>query len=317
MSIILLIDAGNTRIKMGIVNIKNSFIDTTKNNINNNNNNTNNNNTNTDNITDNNTDNIILNNISNKKGYFEYLGAMTTHINQEDTKIWNDFFASKIILFNKIDRVIGVCVAGSSIANTIEVILSNYIPCLRSVNSIAWLTGETKLQGLHNAYATPHTLGADRWLAMYSLLYMQQPIHNIPCVLATLGTATTIDVLYWNDNQAYFAGGIIIAGLKNSWESLAYSTAQLPNISQLVQNQSFKQSLNTTIPNTTDMALFEGAITAQVGAIHLLVAKTERLYGTPQLYLSGGAIPYVQDFFSYATVLQVPVLKGLAAYGLL
>ncbi len=308
MSSILLIDVGNTRIKIGIINNNNI----NKNNINNNKN-INNNNASNNNILK----NYILNNISNKKGYFEYLGAMTTHINQEDIHIWNDFFASKILLLNKIDRVIGVCVAGISIANRIEKSLLNYIPCLCSINTITWLTGQTKLQSLHNNYATPHTLGADRWLAMYGLLNMQQPIYNVPCILATLGTATTIDILYWNNNQAYFAGGIIIAGLKNSLESLAYSTAQLPNISQLVEKESFKQLFNSTIPNTTDMALLEGAIAAQVGAIQVLMAKTTQLYGTPQLYLSGGAIPYIQDFFSYATVLQVPVLKGLAAYALI
>jgi type III pantothenate kinase len=331
MSIILLIDVGNTRIKMGIINIQNNFShisnnisNNVSNNVSNNilNNNilsinNNNKNNNTSSNSNNTSSHILKNNISNKEGYFEYVGAITTHISQEDTKIWNDFFTNKILLFNKIDRVIGVCVAGISIAHTIEKKLSSYIPCLRGVNSITWLTGQIKLQGLHNAYATPHTLGADRWLAMYSLLNMQQPIHNIPCVLATLGTATTIDVLYWNNNQAYFAGGIIIAGLKNSLESLASNTAQLPNISQWIDNKSFKQSLNTAIPNTTDSALFEGAIAAQIGAIQVLMAKTERLYGTPQLYLSGGAMSYIQDYFSYATVLQMPVLKGLAAYALL
>ncbi len=155
------------------------------------------------------------------------------------------------------DRVIGVCVAGDAVRQRVQAALPQNTP-------LQWLSGSTPLLGMRCDYATPHTLGADRWLAAYGVANAYPNAHP-PLVLATFGTATTVDVVHWDPLSAcsVFAGGIIIAGLASAWQSVSHSTAQLPDVSALPPaNDAF-----ASIPNSTQHAL-------QLGAIDCVVKPT-------------------------------------------
>src|SRR3546814_10885684 len=62
-----------------------------------------------------------------------------------------------------------------------------------------WITSLDAAPGLHNGYEPPGQLGADRWVALAGLsrhVSQRQPAHREqPLMLATFGTATTIDTL--------------------------------------------------------------------------------------------------------------------------
>jgi type III pantothenate kinase len=201
-------------------------------------------------------------------------------------------------------------------------------------STMSWLTGQTPLLGLHNHYSTPQTLGADRWLAIYGMLQGIKPTPPTPCILATFGTATTVDVLCWDrlagakktirnniseyiENtdgfNAVFTGGIILAGLTSSWRNVSHSTAQLPDVAVLAATTSDTGLWH--VPNNTQSALLQGAIWAQIGAVQAFSAQLATLHQEePHVYLAGGAVQTLAPYLSHAKVLEYPVLMGLAAY---
>jgi type III pantothenate kinase len=199
-------------------------------------------------------------------------------------------------------QVRGVCVAG---ANTQQAV-SEALHALG--HTVDWLTALSPLPGLRNDYATPSRLGADRWLAALGLVqHSKHP--TAPLVLATFGTATTVDVLCWDAQQQChaFVGGIIFAGLATALRSVSHSTAHLPD-----QSNRLTPLQALSLPNTTDDALLQGAIYAQVGAVEQVLAQVQRQHGAPALWISGGAAAVLQPFLPQAQWIETPVLQGLA-----
>jgi pantothenate kinase type III len=169
---------------------------------------------------------------------------------------------------------------------------------------------------LRNDYATPATLGPDRWLAVYGLsqqLTAQSSTQS--AVLATFGTASTVDVLYWDatHNTHVFLGGIIIAGIHTALRSVSVSTAQLPNMQAALANDD--EPPLSGVPNNTADALMQGALLAQAGAVRSmidLVAQQSGVLGSVQCYIAGGAASLMRPYLPQATLLSAPVLMGLA-----
>ncbi len=235
---------------------------------------------------------------------FKFLGSCDTHTPAPDVAAW---LAAQNAQWQ---AARGVCVAGQAVTDALDLALAHWH------HRIHWLTGNTPLAGLRNDYATPATLGADRWLAAYGLMHAQASpqVSHTPAVLATFGTATTVDALRWDDTaQCHaFAGGIIIAGLATALRSVSHSTARLPDVSSAAP-PSFA---TLQIPSSTADALTIGAAYAQVGAVNTLVQHVTQQHGAPQLWLAGGAMAAVQGFFPMARVLHHPVLAGLARAGI-
>ena len=187
------------------------------------------------------------------------------------------------------------------------------------------VSGATPLPGLRNHYATPHTLGADRWLAAYGLMHAAQPVaplqgraqRTLPgntqaAVLATFGTATTVDVLVWDSasGEAVFEGGIICAGLHSAWRSVSRSTAQLPDVGFGAEPVT-PPSAMPAIPNNTHAALTLGAIYAQVGAVAQVLERVRPQHGEPSLWVSGGVLPQLAAYLPPARMIETPALLGL------
>ncbi len=238
----------------------------------------------------------------------------------------------------KVEGIRGVCVAGDAIKLTIAQVLQHW--GIR--HRVDWLTGQTPLPGLRNDYATPATLGSDRWLAVYGMLtHMREHADETDqadkcAVLATFGTATTVDVLLWDApaRTHVFAGGIIIAGLQASLRSVSASTAQLPQLSQqLLEPTQLSQPDKAgcgLIPNTTAQALLQGALMAQAGAVQSMLlrvrnqalqapasqaasAKHSGLRHEPACFLAGGGRESMHALLPDATLLAHPVFWGLQA----
>ncbi len=213
----------------------------------------------------------------------------------------------------------GVCVAGDAVQHAIAQAL-RALPLGQPTN---WLSGATLLAGLRNCYTAPATLGADRWLAAYGV---SQQLASQPkpgaAVLATFGTATTIDVLTWDvaDHTHVFVGGIIIAGLNTALRSVSTSTAQLPDMQAALTQLHVSNVIS--IPNATHDALLLGAILAQVGAVRSVLDLTAQRYGAAQCFIAGGAASIMQPYLvqsahafalSHIQALEYPVFMGLAS----
>lgn len=147
--------------------------------------------------------------------------------------------------------------------------------------------------GLTNLYERPAQLGADRWVALIGA----RTLAAGPLVVATAGTATTVDAL---DAADRFLGGYILPGLHLMLESLARNTADLPHA----------QGVPSDWPRNTDDAILNGCAGAQAA---LIGRVRDRLGAAATLLLSGGGAdalaPHIEGDFRRADNL---VLRGLA-----
>ena len=126
--------------------------------------------------------------------------------------------------------------------------------------------------GVTNHYYEPHSLGSDRWAALIGA-------HDLELgdsLVITLGTASTVDVLY---NDGNFMGGIIFPGLDLMGNSLSQETYALKNFN----------GKDSEFPRNTVDAIYSGSMRATAGAIEAMRLQVLMDRGkSPQLVFSGG-----------------------------
>jgi type III pantothenate kinase len=214
---------------------------------------------------------------------------------------------------------IGVNVAGAAVAAKIEAVLAAHA-C-----TVSWVGSQPQALGVFNAYDNPAQLGPDRWIAMLGLandaVCSAPPFHAHALMLASFGTATTIDTLspVQESGRRTFLGGLIFPGPALMRSSLANGTANLPEA----------QGDTALYPTHTHQAIATGIAAAQAGAVlRQWLAGLDRFGHPPCLYAAGGGWPLVKDETQrllHATQarmglpetpihwLVAPVLDGLAA----
>jgi len=109
---------------------------------------------------------------------------------------------------------------------------------------------------LHNAYATPETLGVDRWASAMGAWAMA----GQPCLVIGAGTASTIDVIEAGPNGGIYRGGLILPGMDLMLHALHQRTARLP-----VAGGHYRMLPH--VPDNTHDAMTRGALEATCGAI--------------------------------------------------
>ena len=208
----------------------------------------------------------------------------------------------------------GVNVAGPVVGQLVEQVLHEYEA------PVQWLLPSTHQFEVRNAYDHPEQLGADRWSALLGLAsHLKETAHAATTthttatdstarasILATFGTATTIDTL---SPELVFEGGLILPGPALMRQSLAQGTANLPLASGAGNN----------FPKNTLQAISTGVVAAQAGAVWRQCLIAGEQYGTaPMLFVSGGGWPEVEAEVRtrlahlHITFIANPVLDGLA-----
>lgn len=155
--------------------------------------------------------------------------------------------------------------------------------------------------GVVNAYAAPASLGVDRWCALIAAWQLKQA----PTLVVSLGTATTIDAI---DATGRFLGGMIVPGLNLMRDSLAQRTAQLPVVDANDLIGGF------TWPQSTEMAIAQGALEATAGAMMRGWSQLAEHAGgqAPCCMLTGGGAPFLEGRLPFLTQVQpYLVLDGL------
>ncbi|MDB5991705.1 MAG: type pantothenate kinase [Herbaspirillum sp.] len=145
---------------------------------------------------------------------------------------------------------------------------------------IEWLVSQAALGGIQNKYLQPAQLGCDRFAAAIAAhaLFPDQAL-----LVATCGTATTIDAI---TPDGSFIGGMILPGLGLMATSLALNTAQLPQIAAI-------DAAAALFADNTEQAIISGCIAAQTGAIEHAVRLHRKQYADVRCILTGGAGVYL------------------------
>jgi type III pantothenate kinase len=156
---------------------------------------------------------------------------------------------------------------------------------------------QTAFAGMRIAYAQPHKLGVDRFLALLAL-----HARGEPALACGVGTALTIDLI---DGDGMHRGGRIAPSPTLMREALHARAAQLP-----VQGGEYDE-----FAADTEDALASGCEGAALALIERSVQTASRLLGvTPILHLhGGGAAPLLPNLLD-AQWSPGLVLEGLARW---
>ncbi|MCP5195630.1 MAG: type III pantothenate kinase [Gammaproteobacteria bacterium] len=154
--------------------------------------------------------------------------------------------------------------------------------------------------GVHNAYADPERLGADRWVALiaaHALLIGQD------CYVVDCGTAITIDALAAHGRHL---GGVIVPGIRLMREALYRETRQIPP--EMGKARLFGQS--------TRDGVWGGAMYTVASAIDGIIGRMIADHGAGIRLLTGGdaeaVLPYLQAEYRWEPDLIFTGLQVIA-----
>ena len=154
--------------------------------------------------------------------------------------------------------------------------------------------------GVRNAYAEPDRLGIDRFLGLVAL----HAIQSGPCVLASCGTALTLDALTADGSHL---GGLIAPSPPLMRDALTGATARLstPQAARVVERAD----------NTGD-AIESGVWLAGAALLERFVARATTTFGAaPAVVLTGGGAERLATLIEPAHRVDAElVLRGLAIY---
>jgi type III pantothenate kinase len=171
------------------------------------------------------------------------------------------------------------------------------------------ISAQAEQCGVTNGYRDDQQLGSDRWATLIGARAVY-PDENL--LIATLGTATTIEVLYEN---GLFAGGLIMPGRNVMIDALSQHTALLPAfIPRTASVQDPDRRTPVKFATDTQAALNEGCLLAQAGFIERAQqALKTQLDGPIRCLLTGGAAIDVMRLMTITyTHHENLVLTGLA-----
>ncbi|HEX2604592.1 MAG TPA: type III pantothenate kinase [Oxalicibacterium sp.] len=211
-------------------------------------------------------------------GQWHASGSVARADADELVEVWRRYKIGRVLLSN---------VAGPNMRDALE----NAV--LRALGTrpvaLEWFTSCEELGGVRNGYLNPPQLGCDRFASAIGA-YALFP--DRPLIVATCGTATTVDAVSAN---GVFIGGMILPGLGTMASSLAKNTAQLPDVA-------LHTDLDHPFANHTNAAIVSGCLAAQAGAIERAVAAHARANPEQPVscILAGGAADLIAPHLNVA-----------------
>ncbi len=195
-------------------------------------------------------------------------------------------------------------VAGAAVAQRLDILISEHWPHAPR----HFISAQLNQCGVTNLYHQPNQLGSDRWAG---LIGAHAAYPNEPLLIATLGTATTLESL---DANGTFTGGLIAASATLMMQALGQYTAQLPTLSPVTATSPHRSNHSTRFARETKAAVSEGCLIAQVALIERAWRDlAQQLNAIPRCVLSGGnASDIAQRLTIPYTHHEHLVLSGLA-----
>lgn len=196
-------------------------------------------------------------------------------------------------------------VAGAAVADRLQTLLDARWPSLPRT----FVRARARQCGVVNGYGTPERLGSDRWAG---LIGAHAAFPGEPLLIATLGTATTLEAL---TADGLFVGGMIAPGWSLMMRSLGEHTAQLPTLEADASGAPAGEALaRHWFATDTRHAITAGSLLAQAGLIERAWRELCRAWGKEvRLVLGGGAAERVSASLGVPhTRHDALVLSGLA-----
>jgi type III pantothenate kinase len=236
-----------------------------------------------------------------------YLGAQQACPRTDPTR-----FANWLKRAPAVQRVVGVNVAGARFEKQLRAALH-----AAGRPAPEFITSSVSEAGVHNGYARPLQLGADRWAGLVAAWH-RAGCYRTVCA-ASIGTAITLDLV---DQDGYHRGGLIAPGPALMLDALLARTADIAPRAAQARTQSgprrgrFEDGHELVAPlaDATQAAIEEGCLAAAAGFIDRSVNQmTRRLGVRPVLFVTGGASePVLQRLRSAAKPCEDLVLRGVA-----
>jgi type III pantothenate kinase len=212
-----------------------------------------------------------------------------------------------------VERVVGVNVAGARFEKRLR-------SALRAAGrpSPQLITSSVAAAGVHNGYARPLQLGADRWAGLVAAWH-RAGCYRTVCA-ASIGTAITLDLV---DQDGYHRGGLIAPGPALMQDALLARTADIGSRAAQAKagrrrgQAGAEHGLVPPLAEATQAAIEEGCLAAAAGFIDRSVNQmTRRLGVRPVLFVTGGASePVLQRLHSACKPCEDLVLRGVAVLG--
>lgn len=192
-------------------------------------------------------------------------------------------------------RVVGASVVDGSRETAVAVAAQNAFG-----RPPTWVRTPAQACGVRNAYAEPARLGVDRFLAMVDAY----AAGRVPCVLASVGTALTLDAL---DVEGRHLGGWIAPGPLLMQQSVLGATVQV--------RPDHGGSVRDLADNTAD-GLASGCWQACAALVDRFVDRAAPLLGGhPVVTLGGGDAERLAPLLARdVTLVPDAVLRGLAVW---
>ena len=222
-------------------------------------------------------------------GEFTHRGAFgwEADIAHELATLWSDWPSP--------ERIVGASV----VAETREAVVAAAVEQAFG-KAPHWVRTPAQACGVINAYAEPHRLGVDRFLAMVDAY----AAGRAPCVLASAGTALTLDAL---DADGRHLGGWIAPGPVLMQQSILGATAQV--------RPERPGAVRDLADNTAD-GLASGCWQASAALIDRFVDRSAPLLGgAPTVTLGGGDADVLAPLLLHdVSIVPDAVLRGLAVW---
>ncbi len=169
-----------------------------------------------------------------------------------------------------------------------------------------WLVPAREKYGLINLYDVPEKLGADRYAALIAAARLKLG----DCVVVSVGTATTVDMLSRNNE---FLGGVIIPGPDLMRAALLGGTGQIE--ARMQGDAPGAESVGNLFlpPRNTDTAVGMGIALAQAGVVNAVCERMPGVVAPSCVILTGGARTQIRGWLSSELIeIEDLVLEGLA-----